>query len=473
MDIVIKNGTIATGTEFFKADLGIRDGKIWGIAPTIDKSASEVIDASGKYVIPGGVDVHTHLQLPFMGSVSADCFETGSRAAACGGTTTFIDFAIQGKGQTPFEAIEARKREADGHVYIDYSLHAAITDFSEDVLKNFSKFIEMGIPSFKLFMIYAKEGWMSDDAVMYAILEAARDHGAIVGVHAENPHIIDYNIAKFLREGKVTPPYHGLSRPPFVEAEAINRAIYLTESAKSRLYIFHMTIGEGARLIADARKRGVRVFAETCPHYLMLTDERYEGDDGVNYPTGPPLRTTGDIEALWRSLADGTLQVVATDHCTFTRKQKEMGRHDFTKIPNGLPGVETLMPILYSEGVRKGRLSLNQFIQITSTNPARLFGLHPRKGTLSEGADADVVVWDPEKTIRISPEKLHMNLDFSPYEGLEVTGWPEVTISRGKPIYRSGQFIGDKNWGGFVKRSYVPNQDWDKILDHEKVRVAH
>ena len=455
MDMIVKSGILVTATDSFVADIGIKNGKIANIAEHIEPWEAEVIEAKDMFVLPGAIDVHTHFQLPFMRTVSADDFVTGTKAAACGGVTSFIDFAIQQKSRALMEAVESRRKEADGKVCIDYSLHAAITDFSEATLAEIPKVIRYGIPSFKVFMIYAKEGWMADDGSLFAVLEKARDCGGLVGVHAENPFIIDYNVAKFLHEGKTEARWHGLSRPNYVEAEAISRAIYWTEITRSRLYVFHMSTKEGVQLVSDARARGLSVFAETCPQYLLLTDEKYEGEEGINYPTGPPLRKKEDCEGLWRGLQAGTISAVATDHCPLTRQQRQMGKDDFTKIPNGLPGIETLLPLVYSEGVAKGRLTMNQLVEVTSATPARLFGLYPQKGSLAIGADADIVVFDPAAKRTLSHSNLHMNLDFSPYEGLPVSGWPKYTLSRGKILARDGQFVGEEGWGRFVPRFYL------------------
>lgn len=468
MDIIVKNGTVVTATDTFKGDVAIKDGKIRDISSKIDGSAGEVIDASGMLVMPGFIDVHTHFQLPFMGTVSADDFVSGSRACAHGGVTTFIDFAIQGKGKSLFETIEARKKEADGKVCIDYSLHCGVTDPTEETLASIKKVIESGIPSFKLFMTYRKEGFMTDDGCFYAVLEEARDNGGLVGVHAENPFILEYLIDKFIKEGKVTPPWHAKSRPDFVEAEAIKRAIFLTELTKSRLYIFHMSTGWGADIVAEAKGRGISVFAETCPQYLLLTDEKYEGEEGIYYPTSPPLRKKEDNERLWKGVTQGAVQVLATDHCSFTRKQKHMGDEVFTKIPNGLPGVETLVPLAFSEGVMKGRISISQMVEVLATNPAKLFGLYPRKGSLAPGADGDLVIFDPKKEAAISYKNLHMNLDFSPFEGWKVQGWPVATISKGKVLCKDGKFFGKEGMGEFIKRSYA-DTEWEKLMGKKEM----
>ncbi len=454
MKTLIKNGTIITSADTFTGDLLIEDQHIAGIASRISQPAELEIDASGKYVIPGGIDVHTHFQLPVKGTVSADDFLSGSMAGACGGITTFIDFAHMVKGQNPHEALDLRMEEARDSVYIDYSLHLGVSGFGDQLLEEVPSLIGRGVPSFKLYMIYAREGWMSDDGAFYWMLQSVRDNGGMVMVHAENPHLIDSLTERFIKEGKVQIPYHPQSRPGFVEAEAIRRVLYLTEITDSRIYIVHVSTGEGVQLISQAKGRGVMAFGETCPQYLLLTDEIYSRPDGYLYATAPPLRKDTDREALWKGLSMGALQVVSTDHCAFTRQQKEPGRDDFTKLPGGLPGIETLLPLTYHEGVAKGRIGLNQWVDLLSTNPARMFGLYPRKGTLAPGADADVVIFDPEKPVKISPTDLHYKVDYNPFEGINIKGWPQVTISRGRVVYRDGQFTGDPRWGQFIPRFY-------------------
>ncbi len=454
MKTIIKNGTIVTASDTFKGDIFIEDEKITGIGSSINLPADEIIDASDKYVIPGGIDAHTHFQLPVKGTVSADGFRSGSKAAVCGGVTCYIDFAHQVPGESPLKAIDERIAEADGNTCIDYGLHLGIADFNDTVLKEVPQYIEKGIPSFKLYMIYAREGWMSNDATIYAMLEAVREHGGLVTVHAENPFLIDYFVDRMVAEGKVDITWHPRSRPNFVEAEAIRRALYLTEITESRIYIVHISTGEGAALVAEAKGRGVMAFGETCPQYLLLNDDLYKREDGHLFLTSPPLRKDKDGLALWKGLSMGALQVVGTDTCTFTREQKEKGKDNFTQLPGGMPGIETLVPLMFSEGVLKGRISLNQWVELISANPAKLFGLL-HKGSLAPGFDADIVVFDPEKKMALTPNNLHYNVDYSPYDTMTVTGWPEITISRGKVVYREGKFIGDMNWGKFVKRGYM------------------
>ncbi|MDP7079748.1 MAG: dihydropyrimidinase [Candidatus Undinarchaeales archaeon] len=456
MDLIIKNGTIVTESDTFKGDIGISDGKITVIADSISEDAERIIDASGKYILPGGIDVHTHMELPFCGTTSADDFFTGSKAAAFGGVTTLIDFAIQGKGTTLKDTIDARKSQADPKVCIDYSLHAGVTDWTERTKNEIAEVIKSGIPSFKFFMIYKNEGWMADDGTLFGALKETAKYNGIVGVHAENAFVIDRIIEDFVKEGKTECKYHPLSRPNFVESEAISRVINLAEAAKGNLYIFHMSTKEGLRAVNIGRKRGVQVFAETGPHYLLLNDEKFSKPDGHLYATCPPIRSKEDSEELWNGLTRNEIHTLATDHCAFNREQKSMWEGNFTKIPFGMPGIETLVPISYSEGVGKGRLSLSQFVNLISTRPAKIFGLFPRKGAVRIGSDADLVIFDPEKEVTVSAESHHMNIDYSPFEGLKVKGWPEITILRGRIICEKGEFKGERGYGTFIPRKIDP-----------------
>ncbi|MCE1246353.1 MAG: dihydropyrimidinase [Firmicutes bacterium] len=460
MNTLIKQGTIITSSDIFRGDVYIEDDKIFAIAEQIDlpegksDEVDQIINAEGKYVIPGGIDVHTHFQLPVMGTVSADTFESGSKAGACGGITTFIDFAHQVPGESALKAINDRLKEAEGNCFIDYGLHLGITDFKTGIQEEMPEFIEMGIPSFKLYMVYP--GLMSNDAVILAMLRAIKDLGGLIIIHAENAAIIDYLIAKNIKEGRTDITAHPLSRPDFTETEAVKRALYLTEVAGSRIYIVHMSTGESAAAVAEAKGRGVTAFAETCPQYLIFTDDEYSKADGHLCSTSPPLRKAEDQTALWKGLSMGAIQVVSTDTCSFTKAQKEAGRNDFTKLPGGIAGIETLMPLMHSEGVLKGRISLNQWVELLSANPAKMFGLYPSKGTLMPGSDADIVVFDPMMEYTIGPDTLHYNADYTPFDGMKVTGKPVLTMLRGKVIYRDGSFTGEKGYGKFVRRYYTP-----------------
>ncbi|MFP4498066.1 MAG: amidohydrolase family protein, partial [Vulcanimicrobiota bacterium] len=375
-------------------------------------------------------------------------------AGACGGITTFIDFAHHKPGESPLQAMKDRIEEAKDQCFIDYSFHMGMAEFTPENLAMIPQFIEMGIPSFKLYMIYAKEGWMSNDSNTYDMLQAARQYGALIMVHAENPFLIDNFTEKLQKENKVDIPWLPVSRPHFVEIEAIKRALYLTEVTESRIYIVHVSTAEGASLISEAKGRGVAAFGETCPQYLVLNESIYQKEDAWLFTCNPPLRTPIDQAVLWESISKGGLQIISTDHCSFSREQKTAGKLDFTKLPNGLPGIETLMPLTFSEGVRKGMLTLNQWVDCLCTNPAKMFGLYPGKGNLSPGSDADIVIFDPEKEVELRPGVLHYAVDYTPFEGMTVTGWPVMTISRGEVIYNNGKFSTDKGRGNFVPRYY-------------------
>ncbi len=455
MDTKITGGTIVTAEGSYKADIGIEKGKISAIAKKLTQGAKTVVDARGMRIYPGAIDVHVHLQLPFCGTVSADDFENGTKAAACGGVTTVIDFAIQKKGETLKRTVDSRRAEADGNVAIDYSLHAVPTDWNEKTRKELKKLAELGFTSFKMFMIYAKEGMISDDDALYAALEETAGFGGMVGVHAESVRVLDLLVDRYHNTGdmKKHGAYcHVLSRPNFIEAEAIQRAVKWAEVTGGKLYIVHMSTAEGADIISDAKRRGINVYAETCPQYLLLDDSVFKKRNGHLYATCPQVKTKKDSERLWKGLAAGDVSVVATDTCTFNTKQKAMWKGDFTRIPFGLPGVETLLPLMYSYGVGKKRISESQLVSIISTNPAKLMGLYPEKGAIAIGSDADIVIFDPKKQVTLSHKKLQTNCDWSPFEGFKLKGYSDTTISRGEIVARKGMFVGKAGHGRFVKR---------------------
>lgn len=452
-DMIIKNGTIVTASDVFKADVAVKNGVIAALGHNLKDDGADIIDAAGKYVFPGGIDVHTHLEMPFGGTVSSDDFTTGTVAAACGGTTTIIDFAVQAKGQSLEQTAETWHKKADGKAVIDYGFHIAITDMNEDILDEMPKAIKNGYSSFKLFMTY--DGLRVNDDVLLKALIMAKENGGLICVHAENYYIIDYLVKKFLKEGKIEPKYHALSRPTVAEAEAVSRAIKIASLADAPLYIVHLSCKESLIELARARAQGLPVMAETCPQYLLLCEERYEEPDfmGAKYVMSPPLRSKDNLEPLWDGLARGDIQVVSTDHCPFFLKgQKELGRESFNKIPNGAPGIEARMALLYTNGVGAGKLSLQRFVEVTATNPAKIFGLYPSKGTIAVGSDADMVLFDPNVKKRIEKSELHENVDYTPYEGFEVTGYPVMTILRGKVIVEKNHFVGQKGAGKFIRR---------------------
>jgi len=455
MDLIIKNGMVVTATESYRADIGVDGGTIALIGR--DLSGEEVIDAAGMLVLPGGVDPHTHMELPFMGSISADDFRTGTIAAACGGTTTIIDFAIQGAGQTLRQALDIWLKKAEGKACIDYGMHVAIGAMDDERMAEMGDMVGLGVPSFKVFMAY-KGSFMVDDETLFRALLRAKEIGGLIAVHAENGDILHYLINKHVAEGKREPIWHARSHPPEAEAEATHRAVVMAGMTGAPLYVVHMTAGDALEALKAGRAKGFKVFGETCPQYLMFSVEKYAepGFEGAKYVMSPPLREKGDAEALWKGLAGGDLQAVGTDHCPFNFVgQKDMGKDDFSKIPNGMPSVETRLPLLYHFGVNQGRFSVNRFVELVATGPARLFGLLPRKGTISVGADADLVLWDPNKEHRLTRESLHMNVDYSPYEDVTVRGYPALTLQRGKVIVRNNQFVGEVGAGQFLKRSPI------------------
>ncbi|MFH1144609.1 MAG: dihydropyrimidinase [Candidatus Eisenbacteria bacterium] len=449
-DLVIKGGRIASAAGLTRGDLAIRGETIAALGA--DLEGRETIDATGKLVLPGAIDVHTHFQLPFCGTVSADDFENGSRAAAMGGVTTFIDFAIQAKPASITEAIEARRAEADGKVCVDYGLHAALTEWNAAREAEIGPIIAAGIPTFKMFMIYKSQGWQSTDADLYCALREAAKHGGMVGVHAESDDLINLFQAEAEREGRRGAYTHALTRPSVTESEAVARAINIAEAAGGRLYIVHMSTGDSLNHVEEGILRGVDVHAETGPQYLLLDDELFKRADGHHFATCPPIRTPLDQERLWDGLANGSVEVLATDTCTFTSRQKAMWEGDYRKIPMGMPGIEVLLPLTYSKGVGEGRFDLARMLELLCETPARLFGMWPRKGTLSVGSDADVVLFDPELQVTISHKDLATHCDYNPFEGTRVTGWPVTTLVRGRPVVRDRRFVGSAGYGRFVKR---------------------
>src|SRR2546423_1941664 len=451
---LIKNGTVVTATDQYKGDVLIEDEKIALIGTTIDVQADKTIDASGKYVLPGGIDVHTHLDMPFGGTTSADDFESGTTAAAFGGTTSIVDFAIQYRGQTLHHAWESWLKKAERKAVIDYGFHMIITDLNDQTEAEMAALVKQGVTSFKLFMAYPGVFMLDDASIFKALLRTGKNGGTMC-MHAENGGVIDVLVKKALAEGKTAPKYHALTRPARAEAEATHRAIALAEMAGVPIYIVHLSAAEALEMVTEARDRGLPAFAETCPQYLFLSYDNYEepGFEGAKYVMSPPLRARETQDRLWRGLAFNDLQAISTDHCPFCMKeQKELGTDDFSKIPNGAPGIETRMSLVYDGGVRTGKISLNRFVELTSTSPARIFGLFPRKGTIAPGSDADIVVFDPEKKMRLGVKTLHMRVDYNPYEGREVTGVTDTVISRGRVVIDGGTFAGKAGAGSFLKR---------------------
>ena len=454
MTLLIKYGTIVTATDEYRGDVFIDGETISTIGTALDMPADRVIDATGKYLFPGGIDVHTHLDMPFGGATSADDFESGTIAAAHGGTTTVVDFAIQYKGQTLHHAWDTWAKKAEGKAAIDYGFHMIITELTDQVEQEMDALVSGGVTSFKLFMAYPGVFMLDDASIFRALLRTGKNGGTIC-MHAENGGVIDVLVKKALAEGKTAPKYHALTRPARAEAEATHRAIALAEIANVPIYIVHLSAAEALEMVTEARDRGLPAYAETCPQYLFLSYDNYEdpGFEGSKYVMSPPLRSKDTQDRLWRGLAFNDLQAISTDHCPFCMKEKALGETDFSKIPNGAPGIETRMSLVYDGGVRSGRISRNRFVELTSTSPAKIFGLFPRKGTIAPGSDADIVVFDPEKKIRLGVKTLHMKVDYNPYEGREVTGATDTVVSRGRVIIDGGKFTGRAGAGSFLKRS--------------------
>jgi dihydropyrimidinase len=455
-DTIIRNGSVLTATDTYLADIAIAEGKIAAIGKDLPtQNSSHVLDAVGKLVLPGGIDVHTHLDMPFGGTTSADDFETGTRAAAFGGTTTLIDFAIQYKGQPLRQAFDTWMSKASNKAVCDYAFHCIVTDVSGGQLSEMNDLVHEGVTSFKLFMAYPGV-FMLDDGSIFKALQTTSKNGGMVCMHAENGSAIDVIVQQALAEGKRAPKYHALTRPTTAEAEATARAIALAEMAGAPIYIVHLSCNDALEKVREARDRGLPVYAETCPQYLYLSIENFDapGFEGAKYVFTPPLREKWHQEKLWNGLKCDHLQVVSTDHCPFCfKEQKEMGRDDFTKIPNGGPGVEHRMSLIYSGGVASGRFSANRFVELVSTAPAKLFGLYPRKGTIAVGSDADLVIFDPKRKHTISAKTHHMRVDYSMFEGIQVTGMPDIVLSRGKIVVDGDKFLGRAGQGEFLRRA--------------------
>jgi dihydropyrimidinase len=455
-DTIIRNGSVLTATDTYLADIAIAEGKIAAIGKDLPtQNSSHVLDAVGKLVLPGGIDVHTHLDMPFGGTTSADDFETGTRAAAFGGTTTLIDFAIQYKGQPLRQAFDTWMSKASNKAVCDYAFHCIVTDVSGGQLSEMNDLVHEGVTSFKLFMAYPGV-FMLDDGSIFKALQTTSKNGGMVCMHAENGSAIDVIVQQALAEGKRAPKYHALTRPTTAEAEATARAIALAEMAGAPIYIVHLSCNDALEKVREARDRGLPVYAETCPQYLYLSIENFDapGFEGAKYVFTPPLREKWHQEKLWNGLKCDHLQVVSTDHCPFCfKEQKEMGRDDFTKIPNGGPGVEHRMSLIYSGGVASGRFSANRFVELVSTAPAKLFGLYPRKGTIAVGSDADLVIFDPKRKHTISAKTHHMRVDYSMFEGIQVTGMPDIVLSRGKVVVDGDKFLGRAGQGEFLRRA--------------------
>jgi len=452
MRTLIKNGTVVNADSTTRADVLVDGETIAMIGSDLAATADRTVDASGKWVIPGAIDVHTHMELPFGGTAAKDTFETGTRAAAFGGTTTIVDFAVQSRGKALRDGLDAWHEKADGNACIDYGFHMIISDVRDDVLEEMDGLVDEGVTTFKLFTAYPGV-FFSDDGAIFRAMQQTAKNGGLIMMHAENGLAIDVVAGQTFAAGGTDPYYHGTSRSPVLEGEATNRVIRLAEVAGSPVYIVHLSAREALNEVRRARDEGLPAFAETCPQYLFLSlEDMGDGFNGAKFVCSPPLRPADHQEDLWLGLLKDDLQVVSTDHCPFDfHGQKEMGIGDFRKVPNGLPGVENRVDLLHSGGVVTGRLTPNRWVEVTSAAPARMFGL-PQKGAVAVGLDADLVIYDPARTHTISASTHHMNVDYSCYEGLEVTGGADLVLSRGKIVVDGDEWLGAKGDGRFLKR---------------------
>jgi len=456
MSTLIKNGRIITATDDYIADIFIEGETISAIGKNLNVTATTEIDAGGKLVFPGGIDPHVHLDMPFMGTYSSDNYETGTRAALYGGTTMVIDFILQTQGKSLHAALAEWKGRSDNNCVGDYSFHMAVTDFNEDTKKEIREFIEQeGITSFKTFMAY-KGALMIDDRQMIGLMQEVKKHGGLINVHATNGDMIDYLIAKHRAEGKLAPRYHYLSQPEVTEAEASGRFADMANYTSCPGYIVHLTCEGAINAVRNATRRNQKVFVETCIQYLILDASLYEQNfEGAKWVMSPPLREKKDQETLWAGINQGLVNVVATDHCPFMWEQKLMGKDDFSKIPNGHPAIENRMELLYSEGVAKGKISLNKYVEVACTNAAKIFGMFPKKGTIAVGSDADIVIFDPNEIHTISASTHHMNVDYSGYEGWEVSGKVKTVLLSGEVAIDNNECKVQKGFGKFIKRNKV------------------
>ncbi len=460
MDLIIKNGTIVTAESTFKGDIAVKGGKIKVIAQNIDLEkckAYKIVDAKGLLVLPGAVDGHTHLAMPFGGTISSDDYEAGTRAAACGGTTTVFDFVLQDFGENLVDAVKRRAAICAPQAVVDYAFHTGVKDLSGDIINSMEESVKYGVSSFKVFMVY---DFGVSDGLFYQVLRKAKEVGALIGVHAENKEIINTLIAEFKAEGKTSAWYHYASRPEFVEGEADIRAIQWAKSLKAPMYIVHLANAQGMEAVTKARDEGYPIFAETCPQYLHFTNEIYKREDARNFVCSPPMKGKPSQDALWEGIKRGDITTIATDHCPFQSYEKDWGKDDFTKIPKRCARVENMFPYMLSEA-NKGRITFNKAVELCCTNPAKLFGCAPQKGMLVPGADADIILYDPKKEVTVSVKNMHSDVDHTIWEGLKVKGYPVATYSRGNLVYKDGEFVGTKGAGKFVKckavRHKTPN----------------
>src|ERR1700734_3433671 len=451
-----ENGKVVTAEQTFAADVLIDGSTIREVRAGIHPQGHTTVDATGLLVLPGGIDAHTHLDMPFGGTTSADDFESGTRAAAIGGTTTIVDFAIQAKGTKMRTALDTWWKKAEGKACIDYGLHMIVTDLGTSGLEDMDDMVREGVASFKLFMVYPNV-LMVDDATIFKAMRQTAKNGALICMHAENGSVIDVIVQQALAEGKTAPIYHALTRPTKAEAEAVHRAIAMAEIAGVPIYIVHLSSEDALNQVREARDRGLPAFAETCPQYLLLSLEEtmsHNSFEDAKWVFTPPLREKKNQPKLWDGLKDDHLQVVSTDHCPFCfEDQKVLGVNDFTKIPNGGPGIENRMQLIHHNGVNAGKISLNRFVEITATAPARIFGMYPKKGTISPGSDADLVLWDPNAEHTISAKTHNMRCDYSMFEGFKVRGNAKQVYSRGELIVENGKYLGKAGRGAYLRRT--------------------
>ena len=456
MDLLIKNGTIVTAESTFKADIAIKDGKILSVGQGLKPlKGTEVVDAKGKLVLPGAIDGHTHLAMPFGGTISSDDYYTGTRSAACGGTTTVFDFVLQAKGENMLDAVKRRDALAAPDAAVDYSFHVGVCDVATpDLLDSMEDAVKYGIPSFKVFMVY---DFGVDDGSFYQVLQKAAKIGALVGVHAENRDVNNVLVKQYLAEGKTDAWWHYMAKNEEVEGEADVRAINLAKMAGTSLYIVHLADKQGVDAVIKARDEGYPIFAETCPQYLYFTKEVYKRERGRDFVCSPPMKGKESQDAIWEAIKSGDIATIATDHCPFTQAEKDWGitkkdgtPGNFTTIPNGCAGIENMYPYILSEA-NKGRISFSKAVELCATNPAKLFGCDHLKGALTPGLDADIVIYDPKKNVTIKNSEMHGNLDHTIWEGASIKGYPVATYSRGKLVYKDGEFVGQKGYGKLVK----------------------
>lgn len=450
-DLLIKNGILVTPSSVFPADLGVKNGKIVAVGADLDGEADQVVDAAGKLVLPGAIDVHTHLAMPFGGTVSSDDYLAGTRAAACGGVTTVFDYAKQVAGRGMVECVEERRQMAESVACVDYAFHCIITSLNGgSLLDEYPAAIDYGITSIKCFTVYKKESMMVTDGEIVRLLEKGKETGMMTNVHCENPDVIDLNIERFLAQGKTSAWYHYLSRPEYVEAEADKRVVHWARALKAPVYIVHLADKEGLDEVIRAKEEGVPVYAETCPQYLNFTCEVYKRSDGRNFVCSPPMKGQESQDALWAAIRNGFIDTVATDHCPFQSYEKDWGKDNFTKIPNGCSGLENLYPYMLSKA-NEGAITFQKAVELCCANPARIFGC-PTKGGLEVGKDADIVIYDPHKEFTITQSAMHSDSDHTIWEGVELHGYPVQTYSRGKLVYDNGTFTGTPGWGTYLRR---------------------